>query len=146
MKTKFYVAVAVVSLLQQTQALIGHKGKQFVSRNEKERVAAIKERIASSTDLNPETFWFDAAIDHYDNHGAGSATYPMRYLVDRTYFNKETGPILFYAGNEGDVWTFFDNTGFVTKTLAEEFGALVVFGEHRYFGESMPYGTDSFKR
>ena len=64
----------------------------------------------------------------------------MRYLVDQTYWNKETGPVIFYAGNEGDVWTFFDNSGFMTTTLAKQFGALVVFGEHRYFGESMPFG------
>ena len=70
----------------------------------------------------------------------------MRYLVDDTFFDKENGPIIFYAGNEGDVWTFFDNSGFMTTTLAEEFGALVVFGEHRYFGESLPFGDDSYKR
>jgi dipeptidyl-peptidase-2 len=43
----------------------------------------------------------------------------MRYLVDRTYFNEENGPIIFYAGNEGDVWTFWDNSGFMTTTLAK---------------------------
>jgi len=43
----------------------------------------------------------------------------MRYLVDDTYFDRENGPIIFYAGNEGDVYTFFDNSGFMTTTLAE---------------------------
>lgn len=70
----------------------------------------------------------------------------MRYLVDTTYWNKETGPVIFYAGNEGDIWTFFDNSGFMTTTLAQQFGAISVFAEHRYFGESMPFGADSFKR
>lgn len=70
----------------------------------------------------------------------------MRYLVDDTYWNPESGPIIFYAGNEGDVWTFFDNSGFMTTTLAEQFGALVVFGEHRYFGTSMPFGDESFDK
>lgn len=45
---------------------------------------------------------------------------------------------MFYAGNEGDIEGFYDNTGFVTTTLAEKYGALVVYGEHRYFGHSFP--------
>lgn len=43
----------------------------------------------------------------------------MRYLVDSTYFDKTNGPIIFYAGNEGDVWTFWENSGFMTTTLAQ---------------------------
>ena len=67
----------------------------------------------------------------------------MRYLVDDQYFrNASSGklrPILFYAGNEGDVWGFYKNSGFMTTTLAEQLGGLVVFGEHRYFGQSYPF-------
>ena len=42
----------------------------------------------------------------------------MRYLVDDTYWDPETGPILFYSGNEGDIYSFYDNTGFMTETVA----------------------------
>lgn len=70
----------------------------------------------------------------------------MRYIVDDQYFKNTTSgnlrPIFFYCGNEGDIWDFYDNSGFMTTTLAKQFGALVVFGEHRYFGESFPFPKD----
>jgi lysosomal Pro-X carboxypeptidase len=63
----------------------------------------------------------------------------MRYIVDAQYWDPSTGPILFYAGNEGDIQSFYDNTGFMTTTAASELNALVVYGEHRYFGKSFPF-------
>jgi pimeloyl-ACP methyl ester carboxylesterase len=65
----------------------------------------------------------------------------MRYLVNDQYYNESSGPILFYAGNEGDIWNFYNNSGFLTETLAKELQAKVVFGEHRYYGTSQPFIT-----
>ena len=144
---KFTIALLAAFTIG-TDALITRGGRKYESKSRKEsdHAAEIKGRIEMETDLNPHTYWMEATIDHFNNHGAGSATYPMRYIVDKTYFDAEKGPIIFYAGNEGDVWTFFDNAGFMTTTLAQQFGALVVFGEHRYFGESLPFGDESYDR
>ena len=81
-------------------------------------------------------FWTD--LDHFDAEGK-STKFQMRYLVDDTYWDPATGPILFYAGNEGDIYSFYDNTGFMTQTIAQETKGLIVFGEHRYFGVSYPF-------
>ncbi len=84
----------------------------------------------------PKEFFFDAPVDNYNNQGNDTATYKMRYIMDDTYFDPLNGVILFYAGNEGDVWTFYNASGFMTTTLAQELKGLVVVGEHRYFGTS----------
>ena len=60
-----------------------------------------------------QSFMFWTKLDHFDANGK-SKSFQMRYLVDDTYWDPKTGPILFYAGNEGDVYSFYDNTGFMT--------------------------------
>jgi pimeloyl-ACP methyl ester carboxylesterase len=63
----------------------------------------------------------------------------MRYFVDAQFWDPQSGPILFYAGNEGKLENFYDNSGFLTKNLSRELKGLIVFGEHRYFGKSLPF-------
>ena len=92
----------------------------------------------TANDGAAEEKYLDTLLDHFDAEGR-STTFKMRYLVDKTYWDPETGPILFYAGNEGDVYSFYDNTGFMTETIAKETKGLIVFGEHRYFGVSYPF-------
>ena len=64
-------------------------------------------------DEQPQEFFFYTKLDHFDADGK-SSTFKMRYLVDDTYWDPQTGPILFYAGNEGDIYSFYDNVGFMT--------------------------------
>jgi len=89
------------------------------------------------------TEWFATAIDHF-NFNLGK--YQMRYLINTQYWDADSGPILFYAGNEGDIGNFWDNSGFITDTLAQELNGMVLFAEHRYFGQSMPFGNESYSK
>lgn len=86
-------------------------------------------------------YFFETKLDHFNTYEE-QKTFPMRYLVKAEYWDFKDGPILFYTGNEGTIWSFYNNTGFWTETLAKELNALVVFGEHRYFGESFPTQFD----
>ena len=99
-------------------------------------VAALVGLVASQA----EPAFFDVAIDHKNPE---MGTYKMQYLVDDQYFKDRSElkprPIFFYAGNEGSIWDFYKNSGFMTETLAKQYGALVVFAEHRYFGLSWPF-------
>jgi lysosomal Pro-X carboxypeptidase len=77
-----------------------------------------------------------------DNYGYTGETFPMRYFVN-TQFQSDDGPILFYCGNEGAIEMFIESSGFL-PVLAQELNAVLVFAEHRYFGESLPFGSQSF--
>lgn len=69
----------------------------------------------------------------------------MRYLItkNRAPYNL-SNPIFVYLGNELDITLFYKNSGFLTTTLQQMFNATVIFLEHRFFGESMPFGNNSF--
>uniref|UniRef100_A0A3Q3JKS7 Lysosomal Pro-X carboxypeptidase n=1 Tax=Monopterus albus TaxID=43700 RepID=A0A3Q3JKS7_MONAL len=91
--------------------------------------------------ISYETFYFGQKIDHFGFLEDG--TFKQRYLVADKHWQQPGGPIMFYTGNEGDITWFCNNTGFMWE-IAEELGAMLVFAEHRYYGESLPFGQDSF--
>ena len=83
---------------------------------------------------------FNAVVDHFSFRPTTNAYLPLRYYVNEKHWNG-TGPCFFYAGNEADIFQFVNNSGFLFES-AEEFGAMVVFAEHRYYGESFPTWDD----
>ncbi|XP_034935448.1 lysosomal Pro-X carboxypeptidase isoform X2 [Chelonus insularis] len=80
-------------------------------------------------------------VDHFSF--AVNESFQLRYLVNDTWQKDENPPIFFYTGNEGWIEVFAENTGFMWD-IAPNFGALLVFAEHRYYGESLPYGNKSY--
>ncbi|KAL2522446.1 Serine carboxypeptidase S28 family protein [Forsythia ovata] len=87
-----------------------------------------------------ETRYFEQNLDHFSF--SDLPTFRQRYLINTEHWvgPGRLGPIFFYCGNEGDIEWFAVNTGFVWE-IAPRFGAMIVFPEHRYYGESMPYGS-----
>lgn len=88
-----------------------------------------------------DTKYYVQKLDHF-SYGKNK-TFKQRYLVSDKYW-KPGQPIFFYCGNEGDITWFCNNTGFMWD-IAEEFNAMLVFGEHRFYGESLPFGNTSYK-
>ncbi|XP_051005277.1 lysosomal Pro-X carboxypeptidase-like [Acomys russatus] len=91
---------------------------------------------------NYSVYYFEQKVDHFGFYN--TKTFKQRYLIADKYWKTYDGVILFYTGNEGDITWFSDRTGFMWD-VAEKLKALLVFAEHRYYGESLPFGKDSFK-
>ena len=86
--------------------------------------------------------FFDNLVSH---HNAGSATYSQRYYLNDTSFRGPGSPIFMIMGGEGAIPP---STGFfypwIVNVLAPKFGALVLEPEHRFYGESLPFGNASY--
>ncbi|XP_031503638.1 uncharacterized protein LOC116266541 [Nymphaea colorata] len=87
-----------------------------------------------------ETRYFTQTLDHFSFKQLGS--FQQRYLLNQHHWSGalRMGPIFFYCGNEGGIEWFAENTGFMWD-IAPRFGAMLVFAEHRYYGQSLPYGS-----
>jgi len=98
----------------------------------------LKENSENKNDY--KEYFHNVKVDHFSYND--NRTFSLRYLVKDKYFDKNNpkSPILFYCGNEGPIEAFWENSGFVTEYLAEKYKALVIFGEHRFFGKSFPFG------
>ena len=75
-----------------------------------------------------------------DHFAPSPGTFKQRYFINDDSFSPG-GPMFFYLGNEADVTLYVNATGLMWEN-APAFGALVVFAEHRYYGESQLFPDD----
>ena len=82
--------------------------------------------------------WYSQPLSHYARGGNGGILFQQRLCVyDKYWTPNTTDPVFFYTGNESPVEEYVNNSGLMWG-LAKKYNALVVFAEHRYFGESVP--------
>lgn len=91
---------------------------------------------------NVSQYWYTQTIDHFSwaPTPTGERTFQQRFMMNREHWEKG-GPIFFYTGNEANVEMYVNSTGLMWEN-AEEFGAALVWIEHRYYGESKPFGDN----
>ncbi|EOA18671.1 hypothetical protein CARUB_v10007247mg [Capsella rubella] len=83
-----------------------------------------------------QTHYFPQNLDHFSFQPESYRIFHQKYLIS-SHFWRKGGPIFVYTGNEGDIEWFASNTGFMLD-IAPKFEALLVFIEHRFYGESKP--------
>ncbi|ERN02854.1 lysosomal Pro-X carboxypeptidase isoform X1 [Amborella trichopoda] len=98
----------------------------------------------NKSDYKPH--FFPQILDHFTFTPQSSKIFYQKYLLNSEYWDgpKKRAPIFVYTGNEGDIEWFAANTGFLLD-IAPKFRALLVFIEHRFYGESMPFGKGAYK-
>ncbi|CAF2068653.1 unnamed protein product [Brassica napus] len=84
-----------------------------------------------------ETRYFPQNLDHFSFQPESYQVFHQKYLIN-SHFWRKGGPIFVYTGNEGDIEWFASNTGFMLD-IAPKFQAILVFIEHRFYGESKPH-------
>uniref|UniRef100_A0A0G4GJV5 Uncharacterized protein n=1 Tax=Chromera velia CCMP2878 TaxID=1169474 RepID=A0A0G4GJV5_9ALVE len=114
----------VAERARSTSSPFSHEEQKFTQDNQQE--------------ASPKTKWFELPVDHFNAND--DRTWKLRFLIDDSKYEPGgSAPMVFYCGNEGDIEVFYNNTGFATHRLRDEFKGLVVFAEHRYFGKSWPF-------
>eukprot|EP01094_Clydonella_sp_ATCC50884_P029667 TRINITY_DN9366_c0_g1_i2.p1 TRINITY_DN9366_c0_g1~~TRINITY_DN9366_c0_g1_i2.p1 ORF type:complete len:490 (-),score=109.07 TRINITY_DN9366_c0_g1_i2:90-1517(-) len=86
-------------------------------------------------------YWFEQNLDHFSP--SDSRTWKQRYVVNDTYWTPGKGqPVfIFLAGEAPEDFFWFQEAS--ALHWAQQYGALYVVLEHRYYGESLPFSRFS---
>lgn len=89
-----------------------------------------------------KALYFQQTLDHFSYRPAGYQKFPQKFLINSDTWGggRYGSPIFVYFGNEGPIEWFARNNGFIWE-LASMFHGLLIFAEHRYYGESVPFGS-----
>eukprot|EP01084_Bolivina_argentea_P302247 521687_1 len=86
--------------------------------------------------------YYEQPLDHF-NYNTGSTpnniqTYKQRYFICGGSKWVQNNTIFFYLGNEANVELYVNHTGLMWEN-EDAFQAIMIFAEHRYYGNSKPF-------
>ncbi|GKU93943.1 hypothetical protein SLEP1_g7492 [Rubroshorea leprosula] len=84
-------------------------------------------------------YFYNQTLDHFSYKPESYITFRQRYVIDYKYWNGANAPIFVDFGGEWNIGNAPSN-GFLTA-IGPRFKALIVFLEHRFYGQSIPLGS-----
>ncbi|KAI3933305.1 hypothetical protein MKW98_006664 [Papaver atlanticum] len=109
------------------------------------RLGAIGRKYGRSTALSSDDykeFFYTQTLDHFNYRPESYETFQQKYVINFKYWGGATvsAPIFVSSGAEASIDGDVAGIGFLSDS-APQFKALIVFIEHRYYGESIPFGS-----
>ncbi|XP_056683526.1 uncharacterized protein [Spinacia oleracea] len=93
-------------------------------------------------DDNSKLFNFTQRVDHFGSSNLGNLTFTQNLLVDDTRWGgaQTRAPIfVLFGGEDGELFAP-ERYGTLAKS-ADEFKAMIIHIQHRFYGDSIPLGT-----
>ncbi|KAI3420511.1 uncharacterized protein J3R85_012726 [Psidium guajava] len=86
-----------------------------------------------------QIFFYNQTLDHFNYRPESYTAFKQKYVVNSKYWGgaNASAPIFVYLGAEEPLGN--GSLGFLTDNAAQ-FRALLVYIEHRFYGESIPHG------
>ncbi|CAI9104937.1 OLC1v1003732C2 [Oldenlandia corymbosa var. corymbosa] len=103
--------------------------------------------IFSSSSLHSmkdfETKFYEQTLDHFNYQPQSYSTFKQKYVTNSRYWGgaNSSSPILAYLGAESSLGDDFSYIGPLSDN-APRFKALLIYIEHRFYGESIPFGLE----
>ncbi|XP_049869941.1 putative serine protease K12H4.7 [Pectinophora gossypiella] len=85
---------------------------------------------------NVNTLWITMPTDHFDPQNPD--TFKMRFMINEQFFGGDGSPIFIMVGGEWTIATGWLLTGNMFE-MARENNGYLVYTEHRYYGQTLPY-------
>ncbi|CAL1374135.1 unnamed protein product [Linum trigynum] len=101
--------------------------------------------VAETTPHSPiglQTYYYNQTLDHFSFTPGSYATFPQRYVINFDHWRGggSGAPIFAELGAEASLGNDVGAVGFLPEN-APKFGALQVYIEHRFYGNSVPFGS-----
>ncbi|CAM8926962.1 unnamed protein product [Rhodiola kirilowii] len=92
--------------------------------------------VKDAADL--KSYFYNQTLDHFNFLPESFATFQQKYLINSKYWGgpNQSAPIFAFLGAEAPLGYPFAG---VLQENAKQFKALLVYIEHRYYGDSVPF-------